>query len=65
MNVNMQATDPGEVKITAEITMPLKEWMKLQEALPEEHPFYKLSLKISEMQMDVAKTFYPHSIFSE
>jgi hypothetical protein len=46
MEVRFGIAQPDEVKVTATITMPLKRWLELREALPHKHPWYDLSIQI-------------------
>jgi hypothetical protein len=59
MEVRFGIAQPDEVKVTATITMPLKRWLELREALPHKHPWYDLSIQISALAADARKTFYP------
>lgn len=59
MKTRMEVTNPGEISITATITMSLKDWRALGEVLPDAHPYYKLSSEINSMTLQAGKTFFP------
>jgi len=51
--------DDVEFKVT--ITMTLKEWKQLKNALPEKYPFYQLSCTISDFASNAESTFFPET----
>lgn len=59
MDVKIKATDPGSIRFTATLTLPLDQWMELRESLPKKHPWYELSIAISRCVQDANATFMP------
>ncbi len=44
--ITIKTTNPNEISITAEITMPLKDWQKLRDQLSTDYPSWEFGVRI-------------------
>lgn len=61
MHATMTVKEPGEIEVTASITMRLKDWEKLRDQLASAYPAWRLSDVISKMMADATQTLYASS----
>jgi len=59
MKANFTTTNPGDIEMTMELTMNLKEWKKLKNQLSEDWPSWDLGSKITSMVYQAEQSFYP------
>lgn len=57
MKATFQINDPLSVPMTLMLTMPLRDWQRIQSQLSTAYPSWKLSNVIVEMVSRAAKTF--------
>lgn len=56
MKIQGKINDTDEVEVTLAITMTLKEWKALDEAIPAKYPFWKISSAITDAYFKIHKT---------
>ncbi len=59
MKVQLYATDPDEMDVTLEITMPLKKWRELRERIASADPGWELRKAITDAVVMAEKHFRP------
>lgn len=64
MKTYMKAADPDRIEMTLTVTMPLKQWRKLQEQLVSEYPSWDLSGQIADMVTQATRSFSPEEKLS-
>jgi hypothetical protein len=59
MTAKLQTTNPDEIEFTLTLTMPLRDWRRLQGQLQTDFPSWQLSAEITGMVIQAQKVFYP------
>lgn len=55
----LKVKDPGEIEFTLTVTMPLREWIKFRNLLPDQWPAYDFKLNVGDMVSKAEAHFYP------
>lgn len=61
MEANFKALNPDSLEMEMTISMTLKKWRELKEAIKSQYPGWEFAGKISDMVYQAEKHFYPES----